>query len=263
MTSRAQIPQDASEATKRALPVQDDMAKHTPSIDEKTFEEFPFNQEGPLCWPCFLPIFGNRPDMFDGGLGLASQEEAPICQNIEDRCKRNSDVGSSQGHNGMHASSCLDSITANTDKEGLSPVIVTSPVATHPNGHFIKQEHTGDPSPLTGNCDIKEASDEMLSVTDQDGINSAQYLDGLESSTRYCSSIYDSNIIGGMEVRVVVQQGDMEIPFAASIPFPFARNAWYKGFEASPLCAGADVTVHGSIKVGSQDLFFRALMHSS
>ena len=88
MTSRAQIPQDASEATERALLVQGDIARHTSSIDEKTFEEFPFNQEGPLCWSCFLPIFGNRPDMFDGDLGLASQEEAPICQNIKDRCKR-------------------------------------------------------------------------------------------------------------------------------------------------------------------------------
>jgi hypothetical protein len=41
------------------------------------------NQQAVLCWSCFLPIFGNNPDMFDGDHIACSQivEEEPICSN--------------------------------------------------------------------------------------------------------------------------------------------------------------------------------------
>lgn len=243
----------------------DGMEKHLLPIEQPDFVYSSFNQEAPLCWSCFLPIFGNRPDMFDGDLLLDSAEDNEVsrCQNVRDQSTQTCDSSSSRSYECMQSFLTPNLVISKADNEDYPLVTGPSPVTMSPSRDSMKQEQTSDAMSFLSDWKIEKTPDLDFSVATEDGESSMECdeslcLDRLDESGPDTSDIYKSNIVGGMEVRMILQQGDMEIPFLARIPFPYARNAWYKGLESTPLSIGSDISVLGRVKIGGQILSFKS-----
>ena len=157
----------------------------------------------------------------------------------------------------------FNNLTKVTNNRKGSPLVtIPSPVSILTDDNAVQQEQQYDVIPAVQSWDEDEVpeltfSDVTLgedeSHTERAG---SHHLDGLDDNERYTGDIINCNIVGGIEIQAVLQQGGMEIPFAATIPFPRARNARYNGLEARPFSTGLDVTVLGKLQVGVQKLSF-------
>lgn len=232
-------------------------------LDEPCFDYFPAKHQAPLCWGCFLPIFGDRPDMFDGDLSTCSAEDE------EDSFRGNTDRPSTH----YPIPYCRSNTSVEHDNRGpqgtsirreSSSLLVTlpSPVSCQAeNGIFqeTSSHHEAGAEEIWENDEPPELiSSDTTSVRDLSSVAAADshLFDAVDYSDAYTGDIINCNIVGGIKIQAVLHQAGMRIPFAATIPFPRADNPPFSGLEARPLSAEHEVLIRGKIQIGAQELPF-------
>lgn len=231
------------------------------SSSKPCIEYWPEKHQAPLCWGCFLPIFGNRPGMFDGDLSnyFTDDDERSMYENTPEH----------PAHYPTESLCCnLLSEHDTCGPQGVARIReTTSPLVTVPSPVSCHAEHIQE-TPTYNDTDAQESWEDFeppeltfsdaTSVNDPSSVNTTNspHIDDAECSQAHTGDIINCNIVGGIQIQAVLHQAGMRIPFAATIPFPRADNAPFSGLEAHPLAKEQEVSVVGQLQVGVQKIPF-------
>jgi hypothetical protein len=223
------------------------------TTNEPFFDYLSSNHQASLCWSCFLPIFGNRPDMFDGDLVhcTGGDNEEPICHNT--RCHF---ADTTRPPCCSRSSSNNEISTSFEHRRSGSPLVtIPSPVLVNTNEehhHVSTSDHWGCqevPGLMFTDFSANRSSSSDGSCHST-GLNDVDNMGKPVENTKDCVS---GRPVG---IRGMLKQGNMQTPFAATIASPQVEGSLADDIKACAFSTEEKITIVGQIQIGDQILSF-------
>jgi hypothetical protein len=226
------------------------------TTNEPFFDYLSSNHQASLCWSCFLPIFGNRPDMFDGDLVhcTGDDNEEPICHNT--RCH----FADATGLPCYGRSSSDNEISTSFEHRRSGSPLVTIPspvlVTTNEQHHHVSIPDHWSCQEVPGLMSTDLTPNRGSSSGGSCRLNYATTLNDVDNMGKPGENTKDRVSGRPAEIRGMLKQGDIQMSFAAPIASPQVEGSNADDIKAYAFSTEEKITIAGQIQIGDQILNF-------